>query len=88
MTIAWTLTVAVAAIVAGLKASSIALIGVTFLAGAVYLSAESIREVAGHAHSEHSVAGTTIAAAALVVIALLAVSERRAGKLPMPPRRH
>ena len=115
MTIAWTLTVAVAAIVAGLKASSIALIGlglesalellaaaiviwqlsggqerepravhligVTFLAGAVYLSAESIRELVGHAHSEHSVAGTAIAAAALVVLSLLAVSKRRAGKV-------
>jgi divalent metal cation (Fe/Co/Zn/Cd) transporter len=114
MTIAWTLAVAVAAIAAGVKASSIALIGlglesaiellaaaiviwqlrggqerepravlvigVTFLAGALYLSTESIRELAGQDHSGKSAAGLAVAAAALVVMSLLAVSKRRTGK--------
>ena len=115
MTIAWTLAVAVVAIAAGIKASSIALIGlglesaiellaaaiviwqlrggqehepravlvigVTFLAGALYLSTESIHELARQGHSGHSAAGLAIAAAALVVMSLLAVGKRRTGKV-------
>ena len=113
MTIAWTLAAAVVAITAGLKASSIALIGlglesaiellaaaiviwqlaggqdrephairligVAFLAAAVYLSTASIHQLAGHDHSGKSAVGLAVAAAALVVMPLLAVSKRRTG---------
>ena len=108
VTVAWTLAVAVGAIAAGTKASSIALTGlglesaieplaaaiviwqlsggqeresravrlvrVTFLAGAVYLAAESIRELADHAHSGPSAARLAVAAAAFVVMSLLAAA--------------
>jgi divalent metal cation (Fe/Co/Zn/Cd) transporter len=113
MTVAWTLAAAVVAVAAGLKASSIALIGlglesaiellaaaiviwqlaggqererravriigVAFLAAAVYLSTASIRQLAGHDHSGKSAVGVAVAAAALVVMSLLAVSKRRTG---------
>jgi divalent metal cation (Fe/Co/Zn/Cd) transporter len=114
LTMIWTLTVAIAAIAAGVTASSIALIGLglesaiellaativiwllsanrkhepralvliagTFLAGAVYLAAESTRELASHVHSRHSAAGLAVAAAALVLMSLLAVGKRRTGR--------
>ena len=111
----WTLAVAVAAIAAGIVASSIALIGlgldsaiellaaaivvwhlrggwdtsenraagliaVTFLAGAAYLAAESIRELASYQQSAHSAAGLAISSAALVVLAVLALAKRRIGQ--------
>jgi divalent metal cation (Fe/Co/Zn/Cd) transporter len=113
VTIAWVVTVAVVAIAAGVKASSIALIGlglesaiellpaaiviwqlsggrerepravrligVAFLAGAVYLSAESIRDLAGDDRSGKSATGLAAAVAALVVMSLLAVAKRRTG---------
>jgi hypothetical protein len=110
-----TLAVAVAAIAAGIVASSIALMGlgldsaiellaaaivvwqlrsgrdtgenraagliaVTFLAGAAYLAAESIHELASHHQSAHSAAGLTISSAALVVLAVLALAKRRVGQ--------
>jgi divalent metal cation (Fe/Co/Zn/Cd) transporter len=109
-----TLAVAVAAIAAGIVASSIALIGlglesaielvaaaivvwqlrsgrdtgenwaagliaVMFLAGAAYLAAESIHEMASHLQSAHSAAGLAISSAALVVLAVLALAKRRVG---------
>jgi divalent metal cation (Fe/Co/Zn/Cd) transporter len=112
---AWTLTVAAAAIAAGIVASSIALIGLglesaigllvaaivvsqlrsgrdtgknraaglvamTFLAGAAYLVAESIHELASHQQSAHSEVGLAISSAALVVLAVLALAKRRAGQ--------
>jgi divalent metal cation (Fe/Co/Zn/Cd) transporter len=110
-----TVAVAVAAIAAGIVASSIALIGlgldsaiellaaaivvwqlrssrdtgenraagliaVTFLAGAAYLAAESIRELASHQQSAHSAACLAISSAALVVLAVLALAKRRVGQ--------
>jgi divalent metal cation (Fe/Co/Zn/Cd) transporter len=59
---------------------AIRLIGMTFLAGAVYLLAESIHELASHTHSEHSAAGIAVAAAALIVLPVLALAKRRAGQ--------
>jgi divalent metal cation (Fe/Co/Zn/Cd) transporter len=56
------------------------LIGVTFLAGAAYLAAESIRELVSHQQSAHSGVGLVIAAAALVVLAVLALAKRRVGQ--------
>jgi len=111
----WTLAVAVAAIAAGIVASSIALIGLgldsaiellaaaivvwqlrsgrdtgesraagliamTFLAGAAYLVAESIHDLASHQQSAHSAAGLAISSAALVVLAVLALAKRRVGQ--------
>ena len=56
------------------------LIGATFLASAVYLAAESIRELAGDDHSGHSAAGLAVAVAALLIMPLLAVGKRRTGR--------
>ena len=115
VSMAWTLAVAVAAIAAGIVASSIALIGlglesaigllvaaivvwqlrggrdagenrvagliaVMFLAGAAYLVAESIHELASHQQSAHSVVGLVISSAALAVLAVLALAKRRVGQ--------
>ncbi|HEV2537105.1 MAG TPA: cation transporter [Streptosporangiaceae bacterium] len=109
----WTVAVAAVAIVAGVAASSIALIGLglesvielmaaaiviwqlgggaarerramrligaTFVAGAVYLSVESIRELAGGEHSGPSAVGLAVAVAALLTMPLLAHIKRRTG---------
>jgi divalent metal cation (Fe/Co/Zn/Cd) transporter len=56
------------------------LIAVTFLAGAAYLAAESIRELASHQQSAHSAVGLAISSAALVVLAVLALAKRRVGQ--------
>ena len=115
VSMAWALAVAVAAIAAGIVASSIALIGlglesaigllvaaicvwqlrsgwgtgqsraaglicVAFLTGALYLVAESIHELASHQQSAHSVAGLAISSAALIVLAVLALTKRRVGQ--------
>jgi divalent metal cation (Fe/Co/Zn/Cd) transporter len=56
------------------------LIGATFLAGAAYLSVESIRELAIHDHSGHSAVGLAVAAAALLTMPLLAFEKRRTGR--------
>jgi divalent metal cation (Fe/Co/Zn/Cd) transporter len=56
------------------------LIGATFLASAVYLAVESIRELAKDDHSGHSTAGLAAAAAALLIMPLLAVEKRRTGR--------
>lgn len=54
-------------------------ITVTFLVGAAYLLAESIRELAGHSLSGRSRADVAVAAAALVVLPVLAFAKRRTG---------
>jgi divalent metal cation (Fe/Co/Zn/Cd) transporter len=59
---------------------AVRLIGVTFFALAVYLTVESVRDLAGHAHPEQSVAGLGVTAAALIVMPLLAVAKRRTGR--------
>jgi divalent metal cation (Fe/Co/Zn/Cd) transporter len=59
---------------------AVRLIGVTFFALAVYLTVESIRDLAGHARPEQSVPGLAVAAAALIVMPLLAVAKRRTGR--------
>ena len=56
------------------------LIAVTFLAGAGYLMAESIRELVSHQHSTHLAVGLAISSAALVVMAVLALVKRRVGQ--------
>lgn len=56
------------------------LIGVTFFALAVYLTVQSARDLAGHAHPEQSTAGLAVAAAALIVMPLLAAAKRRTGR--------
>ena len=115
VSMACTLAVAVAAVAAGIVASSIALIGlglesaiglivaavvvwqlgggrdaaesrvagfiaVMFLAGAGYLVAESIHELASHQQSAHSGVGLVISSAALAVLAVLALAKRRVGR--------
>jgi divalent metal cation (Fe/Co/Zn/Cd) transporter len=64
----------------GRETRGVRLIGVTFFVLAVYLAVEGIRDLAGHARPEHSVAGLAVAAAALVVMPLLAVAKRRTGQ--------
>jgi divalent metal cation (Fe/Co/Zn/Cd) transporter len=59
---------------------AIHLIGVIIVASAIYLSAESIAELAGGHHGGHPTAGLVIAAAALVVMPLLAWQKRRTGQ--------
>jgi divalent metal cation (Fe/Co/Zn/Cd) transporter len=59
---------------------AVRLIGVTFFALAAYLTVEGIRDLAGHARPEQSIAGLAVAAAALVVMPLLAVAKRRTGR--------
>lgn len=56
------------------------LIGATFLASAVYLTVESIRELVKDDHSGHSTAGLAAAAAALLIMPLLAAGKRRTGR--------
>jgi divalent metal cation (Fe/Co/Zn/Cd) transporter len=56
------------------------LIAATFMASAAYLSVESARELAEGDHSGHSTAGLAVAAAALVIMPLLALEKRRAGR--------
>jgi divalent metal cation (Fe/Co/Zn/Cd) transporter len=56
------------------------LIGATFLAGAAYLSIESVRELALHDHSGHSAVDLAVAAAALLTMPLLALGKRRTGR--------
>jgi divalent metal cation (Fe/Co/Zn/Cd) transporter len=59
---------------------AIRLIGVIIVASALYLSAESIAELAGGHHGGHPTAGLVVAAAALVVMPLLARQKRRTGR--------
>ncbi len=59
---------------------AVRLIGVTFLALAVYLTVESIRDLVDHARPEQSTAGLAGTAAALIVMPLLAVAKRRTGR--------
>jgi len=56
------------------------LIAMAFLAGAAYLVAESIHELANHQQSAHSGVGVAISSAALVVLAVLALAKRRVGQ--------
>ena len=56
------------------------LIAIAFLAGAAYLVAESIHELASHQQSAHSEVGVAISSAALVVLAVLALAKRRVGQ--------
>jgi divalent metal cation (Fe/Co/Zn/Cd) transporter len=64
----------------GGEARAVGLIAITFLAGAAYLVAESVHELASHQQSGHSAAGVAVAAAALVVLPVLALLKRRAGR--------
>src|SRR5512135_803137 len=59
---------------------AVRLISVTFFALAVYLTVQGVRDLAGHARPEQSVAGLAVAAAALIVMPLLAVAKRRTGR--------
>ena len=59
---------------------AVRLIGVTFFALAAYLAVEGIRDLAGQARPEQSIAGLAVTAAALVVMPLLAVAKRRTGR--------
>ena len=58
---------------------AVRLIGVTFFALALYLTVESIRDLAGHARPQQSIPGLAVTAAALIVMPLLAVAKRRTG---------
>jgi divalent metal cation (Fe/Co/Zn/Cd) transporter len=59
---------------------AVRLIGVTFFALAVYLTVQSLRDLAGHARPGQSAAGLVVAATALIVMPLLAVAKRRTGR--------
>jgi divalent metal cation (Fe/Co/Zn/Cd) transporter len=59
---------------------AVRLIGVTFFALAAYLTAQSIRDLAGHARPGQSVPGLAVAAAALLVMPALAIAKRRTGQ--------
>jgi divalent metal cation (Fe/Co/Zn/Cd) transporter len=59
---------------------AVRLIGVTFFALAIYLTVESIRDLASHARPGQSVPGLAVAAAALLVMPALAVAKRRTGQ--------
>lgn len=59
---------------------AVRLIGATFFILAAYLTAESIRDLIGHARPEHSIPGIVITAAALVVMPVLALAKRRTGQ--------
>lgn len=59
---------------------AVRLIGMTFFALAAYLTAEGVRDLVGQARPEQSVPGLAVAAAALVVMPLLAVTKRRTGR--------
>ena len=58
---------------------AVRLIGVTFFALAIYLTVESIRDLAGHTRPQQSIPGLGVTAAALIVMPLLAVAKRRTG---------
>ena len=62
------------------ESRAIRLIGVTFFALAVYLTAESIRDLVTQARPGQSVPGLTVTAAALVVMPALAVAKRHTGQ--------
>jgi divalent metal cation (Fe/Co/Zn/Cd) transporter len=59
---------------------AVRLIGVTFFALAVYLAAQSIRDLAAGARPGLSVPGLAVAAAALIVMPALAMAKRRTGQ--------
>jgi divalent metal cation (Fe/Co/Zn/Cd) transporter len=59
---------------------AVRLIGVTFFALAVYLTVQSLRDLAGHARPAQSVAGLAVTAGALIVMPLLAAAKRRTGR--------
>jgi divalent metal cation (Fe/Co/Zn/Cd) transporter len=59
---------------------AVRLIGVTFFALAIYLSAQSIRDLAVQARPGQSVPGLAITAAALIVMPVLALAKRRTGR--------
>src|SRR5215471_13806362 len=59
---------------------AIQLIGVTFFALAVYLTAESIRDLVTQTRPGQSVPGLAVTAGALVVMPALAVAKRRTGQ--------
>lgn len=63
----------------GRETRAVLLIGVTFFALAIYLTVESIRDLAGHARPEQSTPGLAVTAAALIVMPLLAIAKRRTG---------
>ena len=65
---------------AGRETRAAGLIAIIFLAGAAFLLAESIRELAVHTRAEPSVADVALAAAALVVLPVLALAKLRAGR--------
>ena len=60
---------------------AVRLIGVTFFALAAYLAVEGIRDLAGQARPQQSIAGLAVTAAALVVMPLLAAAKRRIGRV-------
>jgi divalent metal cation (Fe/Co/Zn/Cd) transporter len=55
------------------------LIAVTFLLLFVYVTADAVRNLAGHQRAHESVAGITVTTAALVVMPVLAAAKRRTG---------
>jgi divalent metal cation (Fe/Co/Zn/Cd) transporter len=59
---------------------AVRLIGVSFLALALYLAVEGIRDLATHARPGQSAAGLAVAGAALIVMPGLAVAKRRTGR--------
>ena len=59
---------------------AVRLIGVTFFALAVYLTAESVHDLVTRARPGESVAGLAVTAAALIVMPLLAAAKRRTGR--------
>jgi divalent metal cation (Fe/Co/Zn/Cd) transporter len=59
---------------------AVRLIRVTFFALAVYLTVESIRDLAGHARPGQSIPGLAVTAAALIVMPLPTVAKRRTGR--------
>jgi divalent metal cation (Fe/Co/Zn/Cd) transporter len=59
---------------------AIRLIGMALFASAVYLLVESVHELIGNEHPEHSVPGLVISAAALAVMPVLSFSKRRTGQ--------
>ena len=63
----------------GRETGAVRLIGMTFFALALYLTVEGVRDLAGHARPESSIAGLAVAAAALVVMPALAMAKRRTG---------
>jgi divalent metal cation (Fe/Co/Zn/Cd) transporter len=62
------------------ETSAVRLIGATFFALAVYLTAEAIHDLVTRARPGESIAGLAITAAALAVMPLLAIAKRRTGQ--------